>query len=184
ITADGGNGGGGSAAASCWFAGGGGGGAGGLMILAARVHVELHVKGETYANNDYEFVLSADGGVTTTGTFGTPVVVAKYPANGQPTIPGTMYDSAPLGGFGGMGVVQLMTPAGTGNPDGTNTILDDNIRVIRNGVLLGGAQKQRFLAWRGYVNAAGVRVDDFGVPTNIQGNEGDIRPAPALLPLF
>ena len=45
------------------------------------------------------------------------------------------------------------------------------------------APKRAYLAWRGYANAQGVLVDDFGAPTNIQGNEGDIRPAPVLLRL-
>jgi hypothetical protein len=183
IVANGGNGGGGEQAGSCNRGGGGGGGAGGMLILVAAGQIELHVKGETYANNDYDFVLSADGGVCTTGTFGQPVVTAKYPGNGQPTFAGTNYDARPLGGFGGMGTIELVARIGT-NVDGTNTVFDDNIVLFSNGVPLAGAQKQRFLAWRGYRNAQGVYVDDFGAPTNIVGNEGDMRPTPALLPIF
>ncbi len=183
ILANGGHGGGGEQAGSCNQGGGGGGGAGGFVILAARGTIDLHVKGETYANNDYDFVLSADGGVCLTGPFLAPTVNGKYGPNGSLPLPGTDYDTRPLGAFGGMGAVQLMTFAGS-NADGTNTVFDDNVNLFSNGVLLTGATKQRYLAWRGYQNAAGVRVDDFGAPTNIGSNEGDIRPSPALLPMF
>jgi hypothetical protein len=183
ITANGGYGGGGEQAGSSNQGGGGGGGSGGLLILASFGTVAIDVHGETYANRDYDFSLSADGGVCTTGTFGTPVVSSKYPANGQPVIIGPNYDSAPLGAFGGMGVIEIMTRVGV-NADLTNTLLDDNIILTRNGVQLSGATKQRYLAWRGYENASGVRVDDFGNPTNIGRNDGDMRPAPILLPIL
>lgn len=183
ITANGGSGGGGEQAGSCNQGGGGGAGSGGLLILAARGQIVLHVKGETYANNDYQFVLSADGGVCTTSGFGAPGVLGKYPANGQQTIAGNAYDSKPLGGFGGMGVVELVTMPGT-NVDGTNTRLDDNIQVIRNGVTLTGLDKQRYLAWRGYQNGQGQHVDDNGLAISIGSDEGDIRPTPVLLPIF
>lgn len=163
--------------------GGGGGGAGGLLLLIAFGRIELEVKGDTYANSDFDFVLSADGGVCRTSTFGLPIVTGKYPLVGPfPAGYASTYDLAPLGGFGGLGIVQLAAPAGS-NQDGTNTVLDDNIVLRQNGVVLTGAQKRAFLAWRGYRNAQGVPVDDFGVPTNIGGNEGDIRPAPVLLRL-
>ncbi|MCA8963459.1 MAG: hypothetical protein H6838_07470 [Planctomycetes bacterium] len=185
ITANGGNGGGGEQAGSCNKGGGGGGGSGGMLVLASATAIGLFVKGETYANNDYDFVLSADGGICRTGSFGTPAVQRKYPANGQPNPAsyGNTYDSAPLGGFGGMGVIQLLTPFGN-NADGTNTYLDDGILLVRNGNLLMGAEKQRFLGWRGFPNAQGVRVDDFGVPLPTGRTDGDMRPAPILMPLF
>lgn len=183
IRANGGHGGGGEQVGSCNQGGGGGGGSGGFLILAARGTIDLHVKGETYANNNYDFVLSADGGVCLTGAFLSPTVTGKYGVNGSLPLSGTNYDLRPLGGFGGMGAIQLMTFPGT-NADGTNTVLDDNVNLFANGVLLTGATKQRFLAWRGYQNAVGVPVDDFGAPTNIGSNEGDIRPSPALLPMF
>ena len=121
--------------------------------------------------------------MSTTGGFGMPIVLDKYPQNGVQPIAGSSYDSVPTGGFGGMGIVQLMTPPGT-NADGTNTILDDNVLLFLNGVPLTGSNKQRYLAWRGFLNASGLAVDDFGAPTNVQGNEGDIRPTPHLLPVF
>jgi hypothetical protein len=185
VTANGGNGGGGEQAASCNHGGGGGAGSGGMVVLASTVSLTLHVKGETYTNNNYDFVLSADGGVCTTGSFGQPVVTGKYPANGttQPSTFGTAYDSAPLGGFGGLGLVQLAAPFGN-NADGTNTHLDDNIHLLRNGVPLNGNEKRRFLGWRGNPNAQGVRVDDFGVPLPGGRSDGDIRPAPVLVPVF
>jgi hypothetical protein len=93
----------------------------------------------------------------------------------------TLYDSAPLGGFGGMGIVQLMAPPGD-NSDGTNTVLDDNIKVIRAGAELTGAQKRLMLAWRGFPNSLGQGLDDAGNVITIGDAEGDIRPSPTLLP--
>jgi hypothetical protein len=185
VTANGGNGGGGEQAGSCNKGGGGGGGSGGMLVLASATAIGLFVKGETYTNNDYDFVLSADGGVCTTGSFGQPIINGKYPASGQNNAPnyGSNYDSAPLGGFGGMGVIELVAPLGN-NADGTNTHLDDSILLVRNGNLLFGAEKQRYLGWRGYPNAQGVRVDDFGVALPNGRTDGDIRPAPILIPIF
>jgi len=83
-----------------------------------------------------------------------------------------------------MGIVQLMAPPGdpATSSDGTNTILDDNIRVLSNGALAPAALKQQILAWRGFPNALGNGVDDNGTVINIGDNEGDIRPSPTLLP--
>ncbi len=182
VTANGGNGGGGEQAGSCNQGGGGGGGSGGMVILASRGRIELHVRGETYQNRDYDFCVSADGGVCTTGSFGAPYVGGKYPLNGQLPMAGGVYDSAPLGGFGGLGVIELAAPPGT-NTDGTNTVLDDNIHLFRNGLPLTGAPKQRFLAWRGWKNLQGIRVDDAGAAVTIGTGEGDLRPSPILIPL-
>ncbi|MBM4061800.1 MAG: hypothetical protein FJ265_12000 [Planctomycetes bacterium] len=165
--------------------GGGGGGSGGLLILAALGTIDLEVKGGTYGNGDYDFVLAADGGVCTTTAFPPATNFQKYPP-----VPGASgiasyaarYDAAPLGGFGGMGIVQLAARSGN-NQDGTNTVLDDHIVLRQNGAMLSGAQKRAWLAWRGFRNAQGVYVDDFGAPTNINGNEGDIRPSPVLIRL-
>lgn len=178
ITANGGHGGGGEQAGSSNEAGGGGGGSGGMVLVFGGRGLELHALGETYANNNYEFCISADGGVCLTSGFGGgPVVTGKYPPVAQ------AYGNAALGGFGGMGVVQLYAPVGS-NADNTNTILDDGIDVYVQGSLATGALKQRFLAWRGFRNNSGVRVDDFGQPTNIGANEGDIRPSPVLFPVL
>ena len=202
IVADGGHGGGGEQVGACGEAGGGGGGAGGMVVLMSAREIVIHAHGSgatpiyRYAENDYNFAISADGGITTTGAFGTitelnpPVQLnlsSKYPSNGQPMVAGTLYDANPLGGLGGMGIVQLMTPPGD-NSDNTNTRLDDHITFVVAGVPLGNSpadalRKQQLLAWRGFANNAGVPVDDFGTPTNIAGNEGDIRPAPVLLPV-
>ena len=180
ITANGGNGGAGEQGTGD-VNGGGGGGSGGLLILAALGTIDLEVKGGTYAANNFDFVLSADGGVCTTTAFPPGVVLGKYQLATSAGYANN-YDLAPLGGFGGMGIVQLAAPSGN-NQDGTNTVLDDNIVLRLNGLPLQGAQKRAYLAWRGYANAQGVLVDDFGVPTNIGSNEGDIRPAPVLLRL-
>lgn len=174
VRADGGRGGGGEDAGSCRQGGGGGGGAGGLVLLGSPNLVELHVKGETYANRDSDFVVSADGGIGANSGFGRPSRMNKYP--------GGTTGSVNSGGFGGMGIVQFLIRHGT-NQDGTNTILDDGIRLYRNGTLLAGKDKQRYLAWRGWPNKNGVLVDDSGRPTNV-GQEGDIRPSPILLPIF
>ena len=179
ITADGGRGGGGEQAGSSNSGGGGGGGSGGMVVLASKLAIVLMVKGETLANNDLSFVVSADGGVGTLSPFG-PWVSFKYPAN---LAAAQTYDAAPTGGLGGSGIVQLMAPPGT-NGDATNTVLDDCILVVKNDRLLLGAQKQRYLAWRGFKDQNGTWVDDFGNPTHITNNLGDIVPAPVLLPLF
>ena len=194
VTADGGNGGGGEPNASSTRGGGGGGGAGGMVVLMSATRIDINARGSSNryryagAENEYEFSISADGGVCTTLTTA-PVVTKKYMPT-TPTSPtsgdigtafATLYDSAPLGGFGGMGIVQLMAPPGT-NTDGTNTVLDDNIRMIRAGLVLTGAAKRDLLAWRGFPNQFGQGVDDSGVQTSIGDNEGDIRPAPTLLP--
>ena len=159
-----------------------------MVVLMSADSIEINAHGGGYgANNDYDFSISADGGVCVTGTQ-PPIVQGKYPASGV-TITGTWretYDSVPLGGFGGMGIVQLMAPPGdpaTSN-DGTNTILDDNIKVFSGGALAPPALKQSLLAWRGFPNSLGQGVDDSGALINPTGldNEGDIRPAPVLLP--
>jgi len=185
INADGGSGGGGEPSSSSTQGGGGGGGAGGMVILMSAESIDIHVPGNTYANNDYDFSISADGGVTVTGAQ-PPIVTGKYPASG--TTIGTnwreTYDSAPLGGFGGMGIVQLMVPPGDAatSTDNTNTILDDNINVFSAGAQLVGSLKESRLAWRGFPNAFGQGVDDGGNVISIGDSEGDIRPAPILLP--
>ncbi len=178
ITADGGNGGGGEPSASCGRGGGGGGGAGGMVVLMSATRIDISVHGGTYAANNFDFSISADGGVCRTGA-GSPAIAGKYPVA---TSFLTTYDSAPLGGFGGMGIVQLMAPPGS-NADNTNTVLDDNIRVLQGPAELTGTGKQAMLAWRGFPDAQGVGRDDFNLPTNIGDNEGDIRPAPVLMPV-
>ncbi len=178
ITCDGGHGGGGEQAGSNNKGGGGGGGSGGMVMIYTRQQIDLHVHGETYANNDFDFAISADGGVGKQGLFAGLPIDAKYPVPARQA-----FDLYGAGGMGGLGVVQFTAPPGL-NADNTNTVLDDNVRVLRNGVPLQGGEKQRFLAWRGFQDQAGVWVDDNGVPTNIGDREGDIRPAPRLLPVW
>ena len=188
ITADGGNGSGGEQSASSSRGGGGGGGAGGMVVLMSATRIEINARGTgtnyLYGgpagdNNNYDFSISADGGICATGTFQAPIVQRKYVSNSGTAIPATFrttYDVAPLGGFGGMGIVQLMAPAGD-NTDNTNTRLDDNIVVLRSGVAVTGTAKTNLLAWRGYQGR-----DDAGTVVTINDNEGDIRPSPVLLP--
>jgi hypothetical protein len=179
INADGGNGGGGAWAGSNRRGGGGGGGAGGLVALFTRKQIDIQVHGETYANNDFDFAISAEGGVGLAAAFVGPRVNGKY----TQTPSAQTLDGTAAGGFGGMGIIQLMVPWGT-NQDNTNTFLDDNI-VLRSGTtVLTGAQKQRYLAWRGFPDAQGVWRDDFGKATNIRDSAGDFRPTPILLPAF
>ncbi|MGE0142036.1 MAG: hypothetical protein AB7I19_02680 [Planctomycetota bacterium] len=178
IDADGGNGGGGEQAGGNTHGGGGGGGSGGLVIVGSSTGIEFVAHGETYANNDFSFAVSADGGAGLQGVFGGSEIRSKYDRVGF------NWPSRPVGGLGGMGIVQFVTPIGA-NQDGTNTILDDHVHVVQNGARLTGAQKQRYLAWRGYFDAArATYVDDAGLPTNIGRNEGDIRPSPILIPLL
>jgi|GEM_PF-1815769 len=207
ISADGGDGGGGEQVGACGEGGGGGGGAGGMVVLmsASRIVIEAHgdpqvgtsgryvygspTAGSTvthpYQGQDYNFAISADGGVCKTGGFGAVNVQGKYRPNGQTMLAGTSYDTEPLGGLGGMGIVQLMVPPGENLTDGTNTRLDDNVQFLSPGSLneIVGAGKRQLLAWRGFPDFTGTFVDDFGVPTNIGNNEGDIRPAPTLMPV-
>lgn len=190
IIADGGNGGGGEEAGSCGEGGGGGGGAGGMVVLMSATRIIIHARGvnnrwlfrgPTTIDRDYNFAISADGGVCTTGTFIAPMIAGKYPPSGQSVHPGSLYDQNPLGGFGGMGIVQLMAPSGD-NADGTNTVLDDNIDVRLPQNPPAGLTKQSVLGWRGHPNAAGtVFRDDNGTPITV--DEGDIRPAPLLIPV-
>ncbi len=56
--------------------------------------------------------------------------------------------------------------------------------IVKSGVPLVGAEKQRYLAWCGFPNAQDVIVDDRGRPTNIGDHEGDLRPTPILMPFF
>ncbi len=209
ITANGGNGGGGAQTGSSNRAGGGGGGSGGMVILMSADRIEINARGVSGANprflygsptasnnNDFDFSISADGGVCVTDpTFapgGTGIVTRKYaPTTGNPpAIPATFgsgtYDLAPLGGFGGMGVVQLMAPPGDNLTDGTNTRLDDNILFFQDGVLTSGTTKERLIGWRGFPNAIGQGVADNNLPVAAYSvsadHEGDIRPAPILLP--
>lgn len=191
VSADGGAGGGGEINGSSSEGGGGGAGAGGMVVLMSATGIEINAKGNGFGDDDYNFAISADGGVCQTGNFGSPIVRSKYPASPiQGSAPNFQYqfnyDRAPLGGFGGMGIVQLMAPPGppvgqpNHNADNSNTILDDNIRVFRLGVLQTGVGKTNTLAWRGYPNQLGQLVDDFGNPTPTVA--GDVRPQPALLP--
>ncbi|MCC6783020.1 MAG: hypothetical protein IT457_09265 [Planctomycetes bacterium] len=176
LRADGGHGGGGEQAGSNSHGGGGGGGSGGMIVVFARGGVELHVKGETLRNGNAEFVISADGGIGTQGVFSGRPLLEKYPV-------AATRSALPAGGYGGLGLVQFVVPFGT-NADGTNTVLDDGITVVSNGAVLTGANKTRFLAWRGFQNANGVFVDDAGRPTNRARGEGDLRPSPVLLPIL
>ena len=82
-------------------------------------------------------------------------------------VAGTSYDTEPLGGLGGMGIVQLMVPPGENLVDGTNTRLDDNIKFFAPGSTneILGAGKRQLLAWRGFPDATGTFVDDAGNPT-------------------
>lgn len=190
IGAVGGDGGGGEQAGSNSQGGGGGGGAGGMVILMAGERIVLHAHGGTYGDDpstqdndsDYNFVLSADGGIGLQGGFGGFQGQIPNPINDKYPPPNdTRWDDQPAGGFGGMGVIQLMAPTGN-NEDGTNTVLDDGIDIVKDGIPLSGAEKQRYLAWRGFANEQGTLVDDSGVEIVIGDEEGDIRPAPLLFP--
>ena len=197
IVADGGNGGGGEQAGACGEAGGGGGGAGGMVVLMSATQIVIHAHGNaalnrfTYGQNDYDFAVSADGGVTTTGTFGAVLITGKYPANGATMMGGSSYDEEPTGGLGGMGIIQLMVPPGD-NADNTNTRLDDNIVVKIANLEVNGTQKEDILGWRGFAGPNNIGVDDFGNSTgynfvtphqSVGYSEGDMRPAPILLPV-
>jgi hypothetical protein len=224
LIADGGHGGGGALGGSSSEAGGGGGGAGGMVILMAARGINIVAHGtppgpssppgsqgryvygrppasstvtwdtHPYEPNDYNFAISADGGLTLTGSFGSVSISGKYPASGQPMMSGLVYDEEPTGALGGMGIVQLMVPPGdpSSSNDLTHTLLDDNINFYLgtiSGPPLTGNQKRQLLGWKGFPNAQGVWVADDGEETlilgtqdNPGGSEGDIRPSPILMP--
>jgi hypothetical protein len=214
ISASGGHGGGGDTYGTNGNAGGGGGGSGGMVVLmASGIHIVAH--GVAYAdgllasnqNGAYDFAIDADGGVGLRSPFQGNQVAGKYPGRGAPSSVAA-FDVNPVGGFGGMGLVQLMTPPGDNLPeaaggDGTLTRLDDAIFFYpddrrleqglasanphaANGPALRGLRKARYLGWRGLVDEHGVGRDDGGQAVTLpaQGHgEGDIRPSPVLLPV-
>jgi hypothetical protein len=184
VVADGGNGVAGDISGRGAICGGGGGGSGGMVVVRAGERIVLHAHGETFAQRDYDFAISADGGICTvpSSASGLPVIASKYPASGQPPLQGSVYDARPLGGFGGFGLIQLMTPVGLDNDDDTNTVLDDSVDVVRDGVLLRTSEKIRYLAWRGLITPNGAFVDDYGNLTFVAWGEGDLRPSPHLMP--
>ena len=176
IAADGGHGGGGEQAGGNNQGAGGGGGSGGMLVLAAAQKIQLNVRGGTYAGAmDSDFVLSADGGVGLQGPFGGVAIADKYPTGSR------IWAQRPTGGFGGLGLIQLVAPVGD-NADGTNTVLDDGIEILERGQVLTGVAKAEALGWRGYPDAQGQLVDDFGLPTDGRNGTGEMRPSPVLLP--
>ena len=97
INADGGNGGGGAWAGSCNRGGGGGAGAGGMVVLYSQSGIDITVRGETYANSNFDFAVSADGGIGLLDTYGGGgVVTAKYPPTPQSNM-----NARPTGAMGG-----------------------------------------------------------------------------------
>lgn len=179
VDADGGHGGGGAWAGSNNHGGGGGGGSGGFVALWTQSNIDIHVQGETYANNDYRFPVSADGGVSRRTVFAGGLAIGSKYSPVPHNTSATLLDGSPTGGFGGMGIVQFMTRPGR-NADGTNTILDDRV-VLRNAAgVLPAADKIRYLGWRGMQDASGDWKDDAG--NTVRTGIGDFRPRPVLLP--
>lgn len=113
ISADGGNGGGGMWAGSSGLAGSGGGGAAGMVVLEAA-RVVIYQRGGRWAQKDTSFAISADSGIGAATSR-----PRKYMSGGRPN----------RGGFGGMGLVQILTPAGR-DEDRTGNVQDDNIIVL------------------------------------------------------
>jgi hypothetical protein len=186
ITANGGHGGGGEQAGGNNEGGGGGAGSGGTIVLMAGQGIDIFVHGSnpqnkaTYGEADFEFAIAADGGVGTQGRFSSPEILGKYPPGN------TSWNNFPTGGFGGMGIIQLMVPPGD-DADQTGNRLDDNVRfffINSVGVVeeVTPARKKALLAWRGWPDAQGVLRDDNGVQINLGRNEGDMRPSPIMLP--
>ena len=184
IVADGGHGGGGAWVGSNDHAGGGGGGSGGMVVLMAgdSIVIHTHISGGdgTYTGNDYDFAISADGGIGRMDGR----ISEKYT---DPTASNLAdsWNAYASGGFGGLGIIQLMAPPGDpiSTSDGTNTILDDNIDIVFEGATLFGSDKMRFLGWRGMPGSDGVFRDDSGAPVITgRADGGDMRPRPILVP--
>ncbi|MCA8970206.1 MAG: hypothetical protein KDC95_10495 [Planctomycetes bacterium] len=147
ISANGGFGGGGEDAGGCRQGGGGGGGAGGIVVLeASRVVIYQH--GDLWTKKDTKFALTADGGIGSHSSWQTTARMQKYQtADGRPN----------RGGFGGMGIVQILTPAGR-DDDQTGNVQDDNIFFLD--------------------------ANDQELPNKLAWLEGgDIRPKPVLMPV-
>ncbi len=129
------------------------------------------------------------GSISANGGHGGVGGVSMFPFGKYPPPTTRQGDDEPVGGFGGDGLVQLVSRPGA-NADGTNTVLDDSIDVVlSSGVVATGATKTRYLAWRGFLDPSGVPVDDDNQPTYAASpqtafDEGDITPAPVLLPLW
>jgi hypothetical protein len=156
VSADGGKGGGGEDAGSSRYGGGGGAGAGGMVLLMSASRIELETHGGRWSaagNWDSNFSVTADGDISQNSSFGNPQRLAKY-------VGSSAWNSGAVngGGYGGMGVVQLMTPPGT-DADGTGDPQDDNI-LIRTGpsVLTGQAKLD-------YIYSGDVRPDPVVMPT-------------------
>jgi hypothetical protein len=203
ISAIGGNGGGGEQAGGNNEGGGGGAGSGGMIVLMAGQGLEIAVHGNeaatpnprsTYGEGDFDFAISADGGIGTQGRFGGTEILNKYPFGSQST-----WNQKPVGAFGGLGLVQILVPPGDDQSDNTGNRLDDRIRFVTDsgGTLqeVSPERKKRLLAWRGWPDEIlGQRVDDNGNEIRLQilnasgvyvdspAGEGDIRPSPILLP--
>ena len=146
ISADGGHGGGGADHGGSRYGGGGGGGAGGMGVFeAARIVIHSHER--RWAERDTSFAVTADGGIGTNTSWNSAARLVKYHTeDGRPN----------RGGFGGMGLIQLMTPHGD-DADQSGNVQDDNIVFLdANGAEI--ANKQAWLV------------------------DGDLRPNPILLP--
>lgn len=146
ISADGGRGGGGEDAGGSRQGGGGAGGAGGMVVLeASRVIIYQH--GNPWSSKDAKFAVTADGSIGTNSSWQAAARLQKYQnENGRPN----------NGGFGGMGIVQILTPAGR-DDDQTGNVQDDNILFL-------DANDRELTNKLGWLNA------------------GDIRPKPVLMP--
>ncbi|MEZ5963899.1 MAG: hypothetical protein R3F56_08655 [Planctomycetota bacterium] len=193
--------------------GGGGAGGMVVLMSASGIHIAAHgapyaeANLESNADGACSFAVEADGGVGLSSGWAGGRIADKYPSRGG-AASASQWDLSAAGGFGGSGLVQLMVPAGDNAPiaaggDGTDTRLDDRVFFYEDDAHLarglaadedGGAQryalsggrKIRYLGWRGLVDADGVGRNDRGeavaLPHDGHG-EGDIRPAPILLPV-
>lgn len=161
-----------------------------MIVLMAGRRIQIHKHGGPYAapTNNYNFAISADGGVGRMMNNGSNsgVINSKYNPPPHSGNVGRLMNARPSGAFGGLGIIQLMAPPGPnpGEDDQTNTILDDSIDIIdpTTMVKLEGAQKMRFLAWRGIKDSNGIPRDDAGAEVTIGKDEGDMRPSPMLMP--
>ncbi len=183
ISANGGNGGGGEQAGSNNRGGGGGGGSGGLVVIMAAGGLDIEKHGDPYVDDDIpggsnDFAITADGGIGEQGEFQDEEIADKYQGYNS-----NFQINSATGGFGGMGVVQILVQPNDEDADNTGSKLDDSI-VFRNngGVITDPAERIRMIGWRGWADESGNRIDDFGNPITALG-DGDIRPAPILMPL-
>ena len=94
------------------------------MILIAGRTIEWEAHGETYANKNPDFAISADGNLCNQNPFGGSAITSKYQGNPTLTLSAVEYDRNPTGGFGGMGLVVVASALVMGHRTSSRPVID------------------------------------------------------------